>query len=157
MMMSQKERTNYTLTVATEYHVPAVIDLYRQPDMDNGTGFTTEQAIEHFRVLTRYPDYSIYVAMDESEVIGTFSLAVLDNLLHGGSRSGLIEAVVVRDDMQGKGVGTFMMREALQMCLQKGCYKACLSSNMKREKAHEFYDGLGFKRHGISFMMELEP
>jgi hypothetical protein len=42
------------------------------------------------------------------------------------------------------------------LCAEKGCYKACLSSNIKREKAHEFYDGLGFKRHGISFMMELE-
>jgi hypothetical protein len=26
-----------------------------------------------------------------------------------------------------------------------------LSSNLKRQKAHDFYDSLGFERHGYSF------
>ena len=35
-----------------------------------------------------------------------------------------------------------------------GCYKMALSSNLKREAAHRFYDSLGFGRHGYSFLIE---
>jgi hypothetical protein len=38
---------------------------------------------------------------------------------------------------------------------EKGCYKMTLSSNLKRESAHAFYDSLGFKKHGFSFLVEL--
>ena len=36
----------------------------------------------------------------------------------------------------------------------KGCYKLVLSSNAKRERAHAFYESLGFERHGYSFRIE---
>ena len=38
-----------------------------------------------------------------------------------------------------------------------GCYKLALSSNIRFERAHAFYDKLGFQRHGYSFVVELEP
>ena len=44
-----------------------------------------------------------------------------------------------------------MMRFALDRCRAKGCYKLALSSNAKRERAHAFYESLGFERHGYSF------
>ena len=57
-----------------------------------------------------------------------------------------------------------MTREGKIMQLAKGmrgrvkhCYKLVLSSNAKRARAHEFYDKLGFRRHGISFWIDLPP
>jgi GNAT superfamily N-acetyltransferase len=44
-----------------------------------------------------------------------------------------------------------MMRRAMDECRQAGCYKLALSSNLKREAAHRFYEGLGFEKHGYSF------
>ena len=44
-----------------------------------------------------------------------------------------------------------MIHYALEVVRQKGCYKAVLSSNLKRERAHAFYESLGFERHGYSF------
>lgn len=82
--------------------------------------------------------------------MGTFALA------HMGDKSGLIEDVVVRADMQGKGIGKKMMANAIDICKSKNCYKVALSSNIKRERSHRFYESLGFKRHGYSFYMELE-
>jgi hypothetical protein len=50
-----------------------------------------------------------------------------------------------------------MMAFARNRCREKGCYKLVLSSNGKRERAHAFYESLGFARHGYSFRLDLAP
>lgn len=68
-----------------------------------------------------------------------------------GMPSAVIEDIAVDPEWQRRGVGKMMMRHALKECSKKGCYKAVLSSNLKREQAHAFYESLGFERHGYSF------
>lgn len=46
------------------------------------------------------------------------------------------------------------MEKALEICLEKGCYKATLSSNLKRGRAHAFYKSLGFEIHGYSLQIK---
>lgn len=104
--------------------------------------------------MTHYPFYKVFVALKEGEVIGTFSLLVADNLAHAGRRVAIVENVVVGSAHRGKGIGKRMMDRALTLAQQEKCYKLMLSSNQKREKAHRFYNGLGFDRHGISFSVE---
>jgi len=48
-----------------------------------------------------------------------------------------------------------MVKEAPKLVLQRGCYKATLSSNLKRDRAHAFYQSLGFI--GWSFSLKLVP
>jgi ribosomal protein S18 acetylase RimI-like enzyme len=141
---------------ANEADLPAVLALYAQPGMDDGKVLTPEQAKAIFARFARYPDYTLYVAEESGEVAGTFALLVMDNLGHLGTPSAVIEDVVVTPDRQGGGIGQRMMQHALDVARDKGCYKAVLSSNMKRERAHAFYDGLGFERHGYSFRIGLE-
>ena len=78
----------------------------------------------------------------------------MDNLAHQGIPSGVIEDVVVGERYQGKGIGKAMMTYAVNVCREQGCYKVALSSNVKREKAHRFYESLGFEKHGYSFYVE---
>lgn len=73
-----------------------------------------------------------------------------------GTPSALIEDVVVKASFQGRGIGKHMMGYAMKYCKKQGCYKVCLSSNLKRESAHQFYESLGYKKHGYSFLLELE-
>jgi GNAT superfamily N-acetyltransferase len=68
-----------------------------------------------------------------------------------GTPSAVVEDVVVDATHRGHGIGRAMMTHAVGVCRSKGCYKMALSSNLKREKAHAFYDSLGFERHGYSF------
>ncbi len=83
-------------------------------------------------------------------------MAIMDNLANSGKPSGLIEDVVVKTECQGRGIGTQMMNFAVNLCRECGCYKVALSSNLKRIKAHAFYESLGFEKHGYSFLIELE-
>ena len=62
-----------------------------------------------------------------------------------------MEDVAVAPSLQGQGIGKEMMRHAVQIATENGCYKAVLSSNLKRERAHAFYESLEFERHGYSF------
>lgn len=108
-----------------------------------------------FERMQSYPNYTIYVAATEGEIIGTFSLLIMDNLAHMGAPSGIVEDVAVHSSRRGQGIGKQMMQFAMQQCQKAGCYKLVLSSNLRRELAHKFYDQLGFQRHGYSFMVPI--
>lgn len=140
---------------ATDSDLPGILELYKQPDMDNGNILSVEQAQSIFSKIKSYPNYKIYVAEIDNEIVGTFALAIMDNLAHMGKPSGLIEDVVVKENWQRKGIGKQMMNFAMECCRTYGCYKVALSSNLKRENAHRFYESLGFKKHGYSFLLEL--
>jgi GNAT superfamily N-acetyltransferase len=96
----------------------------------------------------------MFVAVDDGKNIGTFTLVIMNNLAHFGATSGLIEDVVVKTDWQGQRIGKQMMKCAIEYCRKYVCYKVALSSNLKREKAHHFYESLSFKEHGYSFLLE---
>ncbi len=143
------------IRAASRSDLPEVLRLYAQPDMDDGKVLALLEAERIFERMSRYPNYKIYVAVREERVVGTFALLIMDNLGHLGAPSAVIEDVCVDPVRQGQGVGKAMMRHALRLAGEHGCYKAMLSSNLKRERAHAFYESLGFKRHGYSFTIEI--
>ena len=93
--------------------------------------------------------------MVQGEIVGTFALLIMDNLAHKGTPSGIVEDVAVRSEWQGKGIGKQMMEYAIGQCKEAGCYKMALSSNSIRKNAHRFYESLGFKKHGYSFVLDI--
>ena len=135
--------------------LPDVLRLYAQPDFDNGEVLDDAQARALYARFLTYPDYKIYVAEEGDRIVGSFALLVMLNLGHCGAPSAIVEDVVVDPQMQGRGVGAAMMRAAMDLARDKGCYKLVLSSNAKRVRAHAFYERLGFTRHGISFSVIL--
>ena len=146
---------NLTIRKATDQDVPAILALYRDAQIDGDGGFTVEEATTQLATLSRYPYFNVFVALIDGTIAGTYELAVLDNMAKRGKKSGVVEDVAVGPGHQGKGVGRVMMEHALEECRLAGCYKVTLSSNLKREGAHRFYDSLGFARHGYSFQVEL--
>jgi len=128
-----------------------VLNLLAQPDLDDGNVIPLAEAQHIFERMARYPNYKIHVAVSGARVVGTFALLIMDNLGHHGTPSAIIEDVAVDPALHGQGIGKAMMQYAIRLAAENGCYKAALSSNLKRERAHAFYDSLGFERHGYSF------
>jgi GNAT superfamily N-acetyltransferase len=135
--------------------IPSVLNLFAQKDFDDGEILSNKAALAIFEKFHQYPNYSLYVAMIGNLIVGTFELLIMDNLAHNGQPSGIVEDVVVDFDYRSKGIGRKMMEYAMGICKGKGCYKLSLSSNISRNKAHDFYENLGFKKHGYSFLIEL--
>ena len=140
---------------ASQSDLPAILALLGQPDMDDGEVLSIEEAGRILGRMQRYPDYRIHLAERDGEVVGAFALLIMDNLGHMGAPSAIVEQVLVAPSQQGRGVGTAMMHHAMALAAERGCYKLVLSSNIKRERAHAFYDRLGFERHGLSFRVAL--
>jgi ribosomal protein S18 acetylase RimI-like enzyme len=136
---------------ATRADLPAILRLLAQPEMDNGDTLPLADAERIFERMARYPDYHLHVAIRDGRIVGTFALLIMDNLGHLGAPSGVIEDVAVDPACQGEGIGRAMMEHALRVCGDKGCYKVALSSNLNRQRAHAFYESLGFERHGYSY------
>lgn len=130
-----------------------VLLLYAQPELDRGATLSLEEAEKAFDRMRAYPDYRLYVAEVNGRVVGTYTLLVMHNLSHQGRPSGLVEPVAVNPQWQGRGIGAAMMMEARAHCRRRGCYKMALSSSLRRERAHQFYEELGFERHGCSFQV----
>lgn len=135
----------------TKADLPAVLRLYGQPKFDDGDVLTLNVAEQIYARMISYPDYKIYVATHADSIVGTFALLIMDNLGHMGTPSAILEDVAVDPAWQNLGIGKLMMKYALELCAEKGCYKAVLSSNLKRDRAHAFYESLGFERHGYSY------
>ncbi|MEA5140317.1 GNAT family N-acetyltransferase [Arcicella rigui] len=145
---------NIQIRQATKADLPAILNLYATV-LDKGKVLSIEQAETLFAKMAVYPNYKVYVAENEAGIIGTFALLIMDNLAHVGTPSGVVEDVVVADEVQGKGIGKAMMNFAMERCKEVGCYKLVLSSNLKRHEAHAFYESLAFEKHGFSFRVNL--
>lgn len=143
------------IEAATESDLPAILALYAQPEIDDGQQLSPPAAKEIFARINTYPNYTVFVAKVKGEIVGTFALLIMDNLGHLGASSGLVEDVAVSPIRQGGGIGTAMMKFAMEKCREAGCYKLALSSSLNRTKAHRFYRALGFEQHGYSFLVVL--
>jgi GNAT superfamily N-acetyltransferase len=141
---------------ALKADLKAILGLYEELEFGKSSSLDLNSAERIFERMERYHSYTLYLAELENEVVGTFALLIMDNLAHGGSPSGIVEEVVVHPHWQRRGIGKSMMHFAMGKCREAGCYKLTLSSHLKRKSAHKFYRSLGFRRHGLSFLMHLE-
>jgi GNAT superfamily N-acetyltransferase len=142
-----------TIRTADTADLPGILALHAELESDGRT-LEAAQATAVFERIRTYPDYHVYVAVSGEEIVGTFSLLIMDNLAHLGAPSAIVEDVVVAAAQQGRGIGKQMMRHAMERCKLAGCYKMMLSSNLTRAQAHQFYEDLGFERHGYSFRID---
>ena len=138
---------------ASENDLPAVLDLYAQP-IFNGSACSLVEANEILRTMSVYPFYRLFVAEADGLIVGTFTLLVMDNISKCGLRSAIIESVVVRESHQAQGIGTAMMRHACKLAFEKGAYKICLFTGSPNDYVHQFYSNLGFRKHGLSYVLE---
>ena len=145
-----------TFRTASVDDVPAVLALFEAAGIDPPGTADLDLARATFERMQRHPDYRVWLALLDGEIVGTFALAIMDNLGHRCAPSALVEDVAVHRACQGRGVGRQMIGHAIGQARSKGCYKLALSSNAVRTGAHAFYERLGFQPHGISFVVNLD-
>ena len=144
--------THVEIRDASEEDLPAVLHILAESGIDDGASFTLEEARQHFARIRRQPGFRLLVATVEGEIAGTYVLQIMEKLGKRGTPAGVVEDVAVLPSRQGQGIGRAMMEHARDACRRAGCYKLALSSNLRRQDAHRFYDSLGFERHGFSFV-----
>jgi GNAT superfamily N-acetyltransferase len=149
--------TSINIREANEPDLPMILSLHEELASSQADNLSLKNAEYIFQRIKIYPNYKIFVAEIQGQIVGTLALLIMDNLAHSGSPSGIVEDLVVAKEWQGQGVGKAMMAFAMKQCSRSSCYKLVLSSNSVRTQAHEFYERLGFAKHGYSYIVEQEP
>ena len=101
------------------------------------------------------PNQEMIIAELDGERVGCFQLSYLPGLMRRGMWRGQIEMVHVVDGKRSLGIGSQMMRWAVERCRQRGCGMVQLTSNKKRLDAHRFYERLGFAKSHEGFKLYL--
>src|SRR5689334_5064615 len=108
---------------ATLADVPAIVALIA----DDQLGSTRESLddltpyAEAFAALDADPNQLLIVADRNGEVVGTFQLTFIPGLSRRGSTRAQIEAVRVAPSTRGTGLGTTLVKWAVEESRRRGC------------------------------------
>jgi GNAT superfamily N-acetyltransferase len=108
-----------------------------------------------FRRIDADPAQLLLAAVQDGEVVGTLQLTVIPGLSRVGALRGQVEAVRVRADLRGRGIGEAMVRWAAEEARRRGCVLVQLTTDKRRTDAHRFYARLGFTASHEGFKLQL--
>jgi GNAT superfamily N-acetyltransferase len=109
-----------------------------------------------FAAVDADPAQLLVVVTDAGgEVAGTLQLTVIPGLARRGGVRAQIEAVRVRADLRGQGLGGALLEWAIEEARRRGCSLVQLTSDARREEAHRFYGRLGFVPSHTGFKLRL--
>jgi len=87
--------------------------------------------------------------------IGRAYVYFLKNDLHE-KPFGLLEDVFVEKEYRNRGLGTLIIKTAIEEASRKKCYKLIATSRRLRTEVHKLYRKIGFKSYGLEFRMDLK-
>ncbi|WP_415954201.1 GNAT family N-acetyltransferase [Streptomyces sp. KLOTTS4A1] len=152
------ETRRMILRPATRAELPAVLALLADESqvVDPESvlvGEAHERAFEAIRADARN---EMLVLVDGTGlIVGCAQLTYIPGLGQAGRERALVEAVRVRADRRGEGLGAELMRLAVDRARDRGCGLMQLTSNKRRDAAHRFYERLGFARSHEGFKLSL--
>ncbi|GGM40512.1 N-acetyltransferase [Longimycelium tulufanense] len=136
--------------------VPAIVDMLADDVLGSGRERPGDPAyLAAFDLIDAEPGQLLVVAEEAGEVVGTLQLSFLPGLSLLGATRALVEAVRVRRDRRGGGLGERLLRWAVEEARRRGCALVQLTSNAEREDARRFYVRLGFEPSHVGFKLNL--
>lgn len=149
--------------LASRADVPAILRLLADDDVSRARGFGSAPVAEEvdagiwaaFEEISADLNNELIVASLDGEIVGTCQLTFIPGLSRGGSRRMTIEAVRVRSDRRGAGLGRSLMEFAVGRARERGCRLVQLTTDKRRVDAHRFYAGLGFVASHEGMKLEL--
>ena len=89
------------------------------------------------------------IVAEKGGIVGVLTTAITA-VLHWPRPVGRISMMVVAEEARGAGIGAALVAEAEKRLAAKGCGLVEVTSNRKRQRAHAFYEKLGYERTVLS-------
>jgi GNAT superfamily N-acetyltransferase len=142
---------------ATKADVPAIVAMLADDSLgaQRETPDDLTPYYEAFRRIEKDPHQHLMVAVRDGKPAGTLQLSILRSLSRRGASRAVIEAVRVRGDLRGEGLGTELIEWAIARSKELGASLVQLTSDASRTDAHRFYERLGFVRSHVGFKLQL--
>lgn len=140
--------------------VASIIRLYADDELGSSREVVTDPPEEYylraFHEIDGDPTQRLVVVEEDDELIATLQLSFLPHLVLRGGERAQIEAVRVRSDRRGSGLGDAVLRWAIDQARERGCCLVQLTTNGARTDARRFYEGLGFRASHIGMKLPLD-
>ncbi|MFF2570745.1 GNAT family N-acetyltransferase [Streptomyces sp. NPDC058084] len=150
------------LRPATRGELPAVLALLADEErvVDPASVTVTPAHERAFADIEADARNEMLVLVDDDadahgQVLGCLQATYIPGLGKGGAERALIEAVRIRADRRGGGLGRELMERAVARAGARGCALVQLTSNKSRTDAHRFYASLGFASSHDGFKLAL--
>ncbi|MFD9541335.1 GNAT family N-acetyltransferase [Streptomyces sp. NPDC060022] len=145
------------LRPATRHDLPAVLALLADEERVVDPASVVVDAVYEtaFAAIDSDPRNEMLVLADGDGVLGCLQMTYIPGLGKHGAERALVEAVRIRADLRGGGLGRDLMRQAVERARLRGCALVQLTSGRQRTDAHRFYESLGFARSHEGFKLTL--
>ena len=145
---------------ATKADLPSIVRLLTDDDLGSQRERVEEPLPESYysayEEIHKDPNHELIVAELNGEVIGTFHLMFLPSISFQGGLRAQIESVRIDTRYQNRGLGSQMMKWAIERAKARGAHIVQLTTHKSREDAHRFYERLGFKGTHLGMKLSLK-
>ncbi len=149
--------TTITLRLITRDELPPLLSLYQHLNPTDAPLPANNILQSIWDEILCNPSLFYIVAEITGKLVSTCNLAIISNLTRGARPYGIIENVVTHANYRQQGLGTQVLRYALNIAWQQKCYKVMLLTSSKREETLRFYEQAGFKRGVKTGFIALSP
>ena len=125
-------------------------------DLMTQLGYPTRTSEMEMRMEGIFADrnYGTFVAVSEGKVCGMIGTRISCSYEHNNP-GGAILALVISENMRGRGVGQALIGAAENDFAQRNIRRVAVYSHFRRTDAHEFYEKLGYTKNGFRLIKEL--
>jgi GNAT superfamily N-acetyltransferase len=139
-----------TFRNATQNDLPQIVEMIADDELgktrENYQSPLPAEYLKAFKNIDADPNQELIVVENEkAEIIGTLQLSFIQYLTYRGGIRAQIEAVRIRKDLRGQGVGKTMFNWAIHRAKEHGAHLLQLTTDKQRPKAIKFYKDLGFR------------
>lgn len=116
---------------------PSIAELMMQ------LGYDVPADVVRERIYSLHSTHEVLVAILDSCVVGWLAVSLQDAFVTG--RDVLIEGFVIAEQHRSRGIGATLLSMADDWCRQQGCGAIRVQTNVRRERAHRFYERNGYE------------
>lgn len=146
--------------LAKRNDLPAIVRMLADDDLGSQRERYEEPIPESytaaFEQIERDVNHELIVAELNGEVIGTLHLMFLPSISFQGGLRAQVESVRVDKLYQGQGIGSDMMKWAIERAQERDAHIVQLTTHQSRVDAHRFYERLGFKGTHLGMKLSLK-
>lgn len=151
------QRDRLIIREASKEDLPSIIKFLGVDEISGSReGFSTEVNEKHlnaFEEISKDNNNELIVAEHEDKVVGTLQITYITYLTGQGETRALVESMMVCPENRGKGIGSELMKWAIERAQSKNCGIIQLTSHNDRSKAHNFYKRFGFTPTHLGFKL----
>lgn len=145
-----------TFREAAEADLPVLVSMLVDDDISQ----TSESGVldvykRAFADIGNEPNNRVLVAEQDGELVAMLELYLLTGLSRGGAKRAMVDGVRVASRLRGQGLGSQLMRHAIDEARRAGCQFIQVTSDIRRRRAHLFYRRLGFEPTHYGFRQQL--